>query len=958
MNINIKTVVYCGYGGNRFLAEELQPIIEKAGYSLRIISEWDSNPKYPNIEYVKWNINTWKNYMSQADVAMAPQRTEIQGSKSHCKALDAASAGLPLIASPLKSYIQLNEQFPNSIFIANNQQEWKDALVKLNNPEERIKYAKRLKEAVKKFHVSNIAKQWSHLINPVKSQETHSNHLEKWGSHLSPNPDGHLNNVRDRIHWEYTQKHLKGVKKILDIGCFSGWMSILLGREGYEVLGIDFVPPLIELAKRGSKDMPNVRFEVMDLENWNLKEKFDLIICYEVLEHLLEPKLILEKLKKNLTPSGKLLLSVPDQMRVNYQHAWIPSPNKIKEKLGNIKLEKIIIPGRFGVPGNYFSAIKNTQDIVVIIPTCKENEKYYNLCVRSLKEQGLPIKIFPVDFIENKFNFSQSLNYGIKNTTEEFILLSNNDLIYCKDSVRNMLDKMEDKSLVSSLSNCQVGWRAPEMLVTGNGLRLVPKMRLDKEIKESDYQDIFDFGARVEETASEKVKEYGWLPFFSVLLKRDAIKDIGYLDEKFKTGSEDLDYSIRAKKKDYKLIQSKDSFIFHFGAVSREGDENKDPYKHREEDAYNNDRIKIKYDKPTLAFWTGPAFQNWDESTPEKEGIGGSETAVVYLSKYLSEDYNVFVFGNPNKEHITEEGVIYKHYQDYEKWQDFNLTDYLIVERKPSFINNNLRAGKIILDHHDQFYTFGERFKNENLIWKHFARSPFHANELMRAHKIPEGKIIVIPNGINLSLFNNKVEKSPHRMLWASSPDRGLEIVLENWVKIKREFDDAKLIVCYGFENWDKSIEQSGDELQRKTRDNIKELMKQDGIEYKGKINQRELAIEYQRAEVLPFPRAGRKDASWINWATYEIICLEAMAGGSVIVASNIGALPTTIEDAGIRVEGDPYSKEFQDKWLKELLKVLSSKRYKDKYLEKGFERVKDFDWERIAQIWKGELKE
>lgn len=77
------------------------------------------------------------------------------------------------------------------------------------------------------------------------------------------------------------QKYLPKRKlKILDVGCGSGFFTILLGKQGHEVLGTDLTPDMItksrELAKEEETDC---RFEIMDAENLDFPdETFDVVI--------------------------------------------------------------------------------------------------------------------------------------------------------------------------------------------------------------------------------------------------------------------------------------------------------------------------------------------------------------------------------------------------------------------------------------------------------------------------------------------------------------------------------------------------------------------------------------------------------------------------------------------------------------------------------------------------------
>ena len=52
---------------------------------------------------------------------------------------------------------------------------------------------------------------------------------------------------------------------------------------------------------------------------------------------------------------------------------------------------------------------------------------------------------------------------------------------------------------------------------------------------------------------------------------------------------------------------------------------------------------------------------------------------------------------------------------------------------------------------------------------------------------------------INIKKWNG----NPKRVVYASSPDRGLVYLLKNWEKVTKEVPDAELNVFYGFETFD-----------------------------------------------------------------------------------------------------------------------------------------------------------
>lgn len=115
-------------------------------------------------------------------------------------------------------------------------------------------------------------------------------------------------------------------KNILDIGCGPGALLNELNKryKNTKLTGIDFSEHAIMYAR---KKMPNITFEVKDVLKDHLKDKYDIIFCTEVLEHLENPEQTLKKILTLLSTNGVLILSVPNgrvDTFMGHIHFWSP----------------------------------------------------------------------------------------------------------------------------------------------------------------------------------------------------------------------------------------------------------------------------------------------------------------------------------------------------------------------------------------------------------------------------------------------------------------------------------------------------------------------------------------------------------------------------------------------------------------------------------------------------------
>lgn len=108
--------------------------------------------------------------------------------------------------------------------------------------------------------------------------------------------------------------------RIGDIGCGNGALLIRLAEMTHDLTnkiayqGYDISQPFIDYGLKAAqyKNLSNISFTRFDIESSDIPHQYDVIICSEVLEHLHEPKRILDKLYRALNTNGILLLTTPN----------------------------------------------------------------------------------------------------------------------------------------------------------------------------------------------------------------------------------------------------------------------------------------------------------------------------------------------------------------------------------------------------------------------------------------------------------------------------------------------------------------------------------------------------------------------------------------------------------------------------------------------------------------------
>lgn len=100
---------------------------------------------------------------------------------------------------------------------------------------------------------------------------------------------------------------------VLDVGCGVGTLSLWLANQGAKVRGLDVSPRAISIATNAAQalGLDNVTFNVGELQPG--KEKYDLVLCSEVIEHVPDDQKLLDLIWTHLKPGGQLVLTTPSR---------------------------------------------------------------------------------------------------------------------------------------------------------------------------------------------------------------------------------------------------------------------------------------------------------------------------------------------------------------------------------------------------------------------------------------------------------------------------------------------------------------------------------------------------------------------------------------------------------------------------------------------------------------------
>nr|WP_201763925.1 class I SAM-dependent methyltransferase [Archaeoglobus sulfaticallidus] len=109
---------------------------------------------------------------------------------------------------------------------------------------------------------------------------------------------------------EALKEMLENRKKVLDVGCGTGFVSLILAELGHEVVGIDLSEGMLSKAREKAEEKGhNILFKIDDAENLAFEDNtFDAVIERHVLWTLPNPEKAIKEWVRVLRQGGKLIL--------------------------------------------------------------------------------------------------------------------------------------------------------------------------------------------------------------------------------------------------------------------------------------------------------------------------------------------------------------------------------------------------------------------------------------------------------------------------------------------------------------------------------------------------------------------------------------------------------------------------------------------------------------------------
>lgn len=219
--------------------------------------------------------------------------------------------------------------------------------------------------------------------------------------------------------------------------------------------------------------------------------------------------------------------------------------------------------------------------------------------------------------------------------------------------------------------------------------------------------------------------------------------------------------------------------------------------------------------------------------------------------------------------------------------------------------------------------------------------------EFIRKHTSSNSKWFIIPNGVDTPIPSFK---RPSSVIYTSSPDRGLHILLEIWPGIKRKVPDSSLRIFYNFEDWFcrmKELTKFPDANLRECSYRamyIKECLSRlssHGVEHFGSVSRERISREVLESEIMAYP------CDPVRYTEgFSVSLMEGCASGCAVVTSDADAIPSIYQDGSIIIKNVKSNKDI---YADEIIRLLQDDEKRSGVQESGRNLAKNYTWDTLS---------
>ena len=176
---------------------------------------------------------------------------------------------------------------------------------------------------------------------------------------------------------------------LLDIGCSTGIMTNHYAKKFKNTVGIDIDTTGIKFAKE-SFENKNLNFYNCSHEDSMLgNEKFDVVICTHIYEHVDNPKTLMDSIHRVLKPGGVCYFVAGNRHKIIEPHFKLPFLSFLPKRIGRLYIKLLKKEGEYYQKHLSFFKLKKLVNKFTLFDytteTIRNPKKYYST---DLVEEG------------------------------------------------------------------------------------------------------------------------------------------------------------------------------------------------------------------------------------------------------------------------------------------------------------------------------------------------------------------------------------------------------------------------------------------------------------------------------------------------------------------------------------------------------------------------------------------
>jgi predicted O-methyltransferase YrrM len=353
-------------------------------------------------------------------------------------------------------------------------------------------------------------------------------------------------------------------------------------------------------------------------------------------------------------------------------------------------------------------------------------------------------------------------------------------------------------------------------------------------------------------------------------------------------------------------------------------------------------KLPVIPEKPIFCFVADGGFTKWSGKNILTTGVGGSETYIIELARYIKQlsNYTVIVYCNCEENEVFE-GVIYSHINNFFTDVSTIYIQHCFISRYseyvPVAIEGHVENIHVVL--HDLGLT-GDIIPMNPKLKNIFCLTEWHKQLFLQTFPQFVNKTHAFHYGIDFTNFMIKDEKKiPKSFIYSSTANRGLLTILKMWPKIQERYPDATFnIFTDVYNNWANTFYP--EELEEIRKLLFETYSDNSNIKLHGWVDKKTLANYWKTSDIWFYPCKFQE--------TFCLTALEAALTKTFVISNDLAALQNTVGDRGEVIKGNAMTEDWQNKAFEKICLYFDNIDYQQKahdLIQKNYEWALTHSW-------------